>query len=349
MTVISIADNQTVQQGGVVRVAINIDDATGLTAFTVDISYNTALLDTTFIASPDNVPGETVPLVAVGSLTNGFTLRSNGSEANGTIRVVGFNSGPLASGAGSLFELEFTGVAPGTSVLDLVSVQINENPTSPTLDDGSLIVNAGGGATVTFDIDGNGAADALTDGVLILRDLFGFQGDTLIDGAVGASAALTTADAIANAIDQAASILDVDGNGAQDALTDGVLILRALFGFQGDTLIDGAVGAGATRTTADAISAFISLALPVTPGGLELLSTGVGLEAVADLGLDSAQVLSSDQGTVTPPSAFSAQADSALPSLESSYGMSNVQLVSTSPSISLSDAIIFVPENSNLS
>ena len=35
--------------------------------------------------------------------------------------------------------------------------------------------------------------------------------------------------------------LDVDGNGEIDALTDGLLTLRYLFGLQGDTLINGVV------------------------------------------------------------------------------------------------------------
>ena len=34
-----------------------------------------------------------------------------------------------------------------------------------------------------FDIDGNGATDALTDGLLSLRYLFGFRGDALTAGA----------------------------------------------------------------------------------------------------------------------------------------------------------------------
>ena len=36
----------------------------------------------------------------------------------------------------------------------------------------------------TFDIDDDGELDALTDGLLILRHLFGFSGSTLTEGAV---------------------------------------------------------------------------------------------------------------------------------------------------------------------
>ncbi len=43
--------------------------------------------------------------------------------------------------------------------------------------------------------------------------------------------------------------LDVDGNGKADALTDGLLIIRYLFGLRGAPLVQGAVGPGAERTT----------------------------------------------------------------------------------------------------
>ena len=41
---------------------------------------------------------------------------------------------------------------------------------------------------------------------------------------------------------------DDDGEGATEALSDGLLVLRYLFGFRGDSLIVGAVTANATRT-----------------------------------------------------------------------------------------------------
>ena len=53
------------------------------------------------------------------------------------------------------------------------------------------------------------------------------------------------------------SDLDVDGNGAPDALTDGLLLIRHLFGFTGNTLTDGAIGSGCTRCNAEEISALL--------------------------------------------------------------------------------------------
>ena len=44
--------------------------------------------------------------------------------------------------------------------------------------------------------------------------------------------------------------LDIDGNGVQDAMTDGLLIMRALFGLTGSAVTNGATGSGSpARTT----------------------------------------------------------------------------------------------------
>lgn len=53
------------------------------------------------------------------------------------------------------------------------------------------------------------------------------------------------------------AVLDIDGNGQVDALTDGVLTLRYLLGLRGDALVAGATGACASRDTA-AIEAYLA-------------------------------------------------------------------------------------------
>jgi hypothetical protein len=48
--------------------------------------------------------------------------------------------------------------------------------------------------------------------------------------------------------------LDVDGNNQVDALTDGLMLLRAMFGLTGTAVTDGALGVGTkTRPTWDKI------------------------------------------------------------------------------------------------
>ena len=125
------------------------------------------------------------------------------------------------------------------------------------------------GAPFHCDIDGHcdspeKTADALTDGLLIIRYLFGFRGDTLIGGAVGSGATRTTAADIEAFIGVGVTNLgiDVDGNGTCDALTDGLLIIRYLFGFRGDALIEGAVAGDCTRCTASEIEAYLLQIMP---------------------------------------------------------------------------------------
>lgn len=59
------------------------------------------------------------------------------------------------------------------------------------------------------------------------------------------------------------AILDIDGNGAVDAATDGLLVLRYLLGMRGSTLITGALGNNPSRCDATSVEAY--LALRITP------------------------------------------------------------------------------------
>ena len=58
------------------------------------------------------------------------------------------------------------------------------------------------------------------------------------------------------------STVDIDGNGRADALTDGLLMIRYLFGLRGAALTAGAVDSAATRKTAADIEAYIQSLLP---------------------------------------------------------------------------------------
>ena len=49
---------------------------------------------------------------------------------------------------------------------------------------------------INIDIDENNTYDALTDGLLILRFMFGLSGESLVSGALGANAEVTSATAI---------------------------------------------------------------------------------------------------------------------------------------------------------
>ena len=116
----------------------------------------------------------------------------------------------------------------------------------------------------SFDIDENSEAKALTDGLLVIRHLFGFTGDALATGAISTDATRDRAEDISNLLAGADSELDIDGNGESKALSDGLLLIRYLFGFTGDALTVGAIGEGATRDTSGAIEAYISDRVPTS-------------------------------------------------------------------------------------
>ncbi len=73
----------------------------------------------------------------------------------------------------------------------------------------------------------------------------------LIDGAVASDAVYRTSIDIQSRITLLGDLADIDGNGDIDALTDGLLTLRYLFGLEGDPLIAGVVASDATRTAAE--------------------------------------------------------------------------------------------------
>ena len=114
----------------------------------------------------------------------------------------------------------------------------------------------------SLDIDGNEDYDALTDGLLLLRGMFGLDGSALVTGTIASDAAYTEAVDIESRIATLGELADIDGNGDIDALTDGLLTLRYLFGLQGETLIDGVVAGDATRTTAEEIEAHLETLMP---------------------------------------------------------------------------------------
>ena len=118
---------------------------------------------------------------------------------------------------------------------------------------------------LSLDVDGSLTAtkyDALTDGLLVIRYLSGSTGTSLTTGALGGTATRTDPAAIEAYLDGIQPVLDVDGDGNADAPTDGLLIIRYLFGLRGDALIAGALAPTATRTTAPAIESYLANLTP---------------------------------------------------------------------------------------
>ena len=115
-------------------------------------------------------------------------------------------------------------------------------------------------ALATLDIDGDGATEPLTDGLLVLRWRFGFTGAALVDrgGRPRPTARAARPPAIEAYLASIGVQLDIDGDGETEPLTDGLLALRWLFGFTGATLTTGAVDlSDCTRCNAAMIEPYL--------------------------------------------------------------------------------------------
>ncbi len=115
--------------------------------------------------------------------------------------------------------------------------------------------------TRILDIDANLGYAAESDGVLIMRYLFGLRGTALTASATGTGATRTSDPALPTYLLDILPYLDVDGNGKVDALTDSLMIVRKLLGLTGTAITQGAMGVGATRTPAE-VEAYIQTLKP---------------------------------------------------------------------------------------
>ena len=128
-------------------------------------------------------------------------------------------------------------------------------------------VSLGAEGSLEYDVDGNGVQSPFTDGLLLIRYLFGFSGDALISGAIGSGAERDTAEEVEAYIKErvptedgvADAPFDLDGDGRAIPITDGLLLIRAMAGACDES---GAVSSSAPRTTCTDILSFANLAFP---------------------------------------------------------------------------------------
>lgn len=96
-----------------------------------------------------------------------------------------------------------------------------------------------------LDIDGNNVISATSDGLMILRSMLGLSNAAVTQGATVPGAPRTTWAQIEPYVHLAALNLDQSGN--TSAATDGVVLLRAMFGLTGNAVTQDIT----TRTWAD--------------------------------------------------------------------------------------------------
>ena len=130
-----------------------------------------------------------------------------------------------------------------------------------------------------MDFDGDGLGDNAdtdddNDGVADGSDAFPFDAtetlDTDSDGIGNSADTDDDNDGVLDSLDfypldaskTNEQLLDIDGNNEVDALTDGLLILRYVFGLRGSVLTAGVVAGDATRASAEEIEAHLGTLMP---------------------------------------------------------------------------------------
>lgn len=125
----------------------------------------------------------------------------------------------------------------------------------------AIFANKSSSSTTTWDFDADGEVDALTDGLLFLRHAFGLTSNSLTDGALSPNTTMTSSEVEQN-IKNTLAIADIDNDGKVDALTDGLVLLRYLFGVRGQDLIEQVISFSANRKNSTDIENYILQHMP---------------------------------------------------------------------------------------
>ncbi|MDC0173000.1 S8 family serine peptidase [Gammaproteobacteria bacterium] len=236
------------------------DGITGLNGLGIRVHYNSRLIDTFALKNL-----LLVDLIAAESVAMPDSSDYDNDPSTDSYLTIAWAAQSGSSWPGAvpikLFDIDFTFSDQVTS-FDKVHIRVSASSTHPGYGFSSPPLKS----TVSvdsLDIDGNGDADALSDGLLILRSMFGLTDGPLIQSAVSIDALYTSAADIESRINGLGLLLDVDGNDSLDPLTDGLLILRYLFGIRGTTLIDSVIAPDATRTTSEAIEEYLEKMAPM--------------------------------------------------------------------------------------
>lgn len=219
------------------------------------LSWTTAITNTAPAGAVDVVVANSLTLLAV-IATNAppavpqYTVTTTVSGGNG---AAGLTPQTVYAGVSAVITVS---PAPGYTVNTVTASGCSVTRVGNTITTSAISSNCS--IVVTFhvacnlDIDQDNAVLPLTDGLLILRRMLGFGNGALISQAYNPNGLRTAAIDIANAIDPMISgkTLDIDGNNTVVASSDGLVLLRALFGFGGTAVTTDVLGP-APRTRGD--------------------------------------------------------------------------------------------------
>lgn len=203
----------------------------------------------------------TVVKLLPGNYTLSFSAARAASGSAPTLRVSLGQSTPLTVGAGINFATYNYNVSvseTGEYALLFEGAVRQQRHTDADPSAVTLIDQVSLRTACNLDTDGDGAVLAHTDGAALMRVLQSLPVDAIAANVRNtAQATFTSAETAERALAQL-PWLDVDGNGVADYATDGLLLIRALLGFSGTSVTNGAVGASALRADWPAVRSYLA-------------------------------------------------------------------------------------------
>ena len=109
-----------------------------------------------------------------------------------------------------------------------------------------------------IDIDLDGSVQLTTDGLLILRYLFLYRGNRLIENALGPGAQITDFVDIENRLASQVLLLDLDQDGSVLPFTDGIMTMRFLAGLRNLKLVADATSLTAENIDAESVASLLT-------------------------------------------------------------------------------------------
>lgn len=184
----------------------------------------------------------------LGNIEDQFSLTILGTSGPVTAQLLDASGAAVSSITGITIPAFSSAVARLSAMISsnsaaTVTVRATSMSTATTQANATIQFGFVAPPVCSLDVDADGKVNALTDGLLVIRYMLGLSGSALTNGIYASGGGAEFGGIVTRlGVIGANNWLDVDGNGEVKAESDGILLLRALFGLNGTAVTENALG-----------------------------------------------------------------------------------------------------------